>query len=139
MQSWLEAAIDWPNAKSPSTRALQQLTLPFREDPAWSRKPSNRTLVDRLDSKNHIFRSYFEGTSPENGYTLPATRKLLVEAVREREGRGVPVVVRSTGADNPRTVYLRQSEQTGAWVLASFSSLYVDIRPPMKPGQQTYK
>ena len=138
VQSWLEAAIRWPTDKARAQGELSALTLSFRGEPGWAGLPSNRTLVERLDGHTHIFRSYFKGTSPENGYTIPATREVLVEAVREREARGVPVVLRSTGADNPRTIYLRQSEQTGDWVLDSFSSLYVGIRPPKDPGQEDF-
>jgi hypothetical protein len=138
VQSWLEAAIRWPTDKARAQSELSLLTLSFRGTEGWARLPSSRTLVERLDQQTHIFRSYFEGTSPDNGYTIPATRTVLVEAVREHEARGVPVTLRSTGADNPRTVYLRQSEQTGDWVLDSFSSLYVGVRPPKDPDQETF-
>jgi hypothetical protein len=34
---------------------------------------------------------------------------------------------------------VRQSEQTGLWSVDQLANLYVDIRPPKKPGEETFR
>lgn len=123
--------------------ALAFLTIPFKDDPGWERRPSNATFVSRLKdpAHAHIFRSYAEGTSPGNGYAMdPADYRLaIVEEGDDAHGRGYRILLRSSGADNPRPVYLRRSTTTGLWYVSEFGNVYVGIRAPKDPGRETFE
>jgi len=118
---------------------IQLLFIPYRDDDSWARKPSNRTFVERLDQMPWIFRSYYKNTSPEAGYALPAgPRSIDVVRSEPRQAGGHTVVIRSSGADQPRPILVKQSDQSGLWYVDSLANLYVDIRPPKKPGEETF-
>lgn len=119
---------------------LQLLFIPYREDADWHKRPSNRTFVERLDVMPWIFRSYLKGTSPKNAYTIP-TGPRTIDLVRSepRSGGGHTVVIRSSGADQPRPIVVKQSEQSGLWYVDQLANLYVDIRLPRKAGSETFR
>lgn len=92
-----------------------------------------QNLRDRLhDAKAHIPRSYFQGTSPENAYTLPEGS--LSVRIREQrdstQGDRAKVFVYSTGADSPRSVSLLRNDK-GIWKATEWSSLEVGVRAPV--------
>jgi hypothetical protein len=126
----------------PATRQLgrdllQYLTIPLKDDDQWHRRPSNQTFVARLDDPryHHIFRSYAEGATPENGYSHDPTSYTLQIKGSERDqyGRGWKILLVSSGADNPRPVYLKQSTTSDLWYVSSYANVYVGIRSP-KPA-----
>ncbi len=88
-------------------------------------------LRDRLTGKGYIPRSYFAGATPGNNYTptVPYTIEVsdnLYSYTESLEGY-VKLDLRSSGADNPRQVQLRQKgEQWFLWE----NFLMADIRPP---------
>jgi hypothetical protein len=145
VQLLVESAILASDIQSAEERArgrvwLQLLFIPYRDDPQWHTRPSNRTFVERLDHMPWIFASYVKGTRPEDGYRLPDGAPTL-DIVRSepRVAGGHSVVIRSSGADQPRPIVVRQSEQTGLWSVDQLANLYVDIRPPKKPGEETFR
>jgi hypothetical protein len=132
----------------PATRQLgrdllQYLTIPLRDDDQWHRRPSNQTFVSRLDDHryHHIFRSYAEGATPENGYSLDPTSYSLQIAGSERDkyGRGWKILLVSSGADNPRPVYLKQSTTSDLWYVNSYANVYVGIRAPKLPDTEEFE
>lgn len=139
LRLWLEACLLWNTDEDSAKAALQYLTVPLKEHPDWPGLNSNHTFVERLTHAPHIFRSYARGTSPTGGYALPDDWELDVVEVKDKDARGTPVVLRSSGADNPRPVYLRQSSQTGLWYVDNWANVYVDIRPPVDPGVETFE
>jgi hypothetical protein len=135
-------------ALDPATRELgrdllQYLTVPLRDDDQWYRRPSNQTFVSRLDDPryHHIFRSYAEGTTPENDYAVdPASYRLQIAgSERDQYGRGWKILLVSSGADSPRPVYLRQSTTSGLWFVNSYANVYVGIRPPRPAGTEVFE
>lgn len=87
---------------------------------------------DRLKGKGYVVRSYINGTSPENDYSLP-------EAPYEIEVSDNPysyqnenyatLYLKSSGADSLRPITLREKPSTGEWFLWEHTFLS-DIRIP---------
>ncbi|MCS6821962.1 MAG: hypothetical protein NZ551_08830 [Microscillaceae bacterium] len=94
---------------------------------------SNKSLLtSQLDKGKHIPSSYFKGTSPQNGYK--ASTPFQVETStnpssgNESEGK-IKLFVKSTGADSPRPIMMKQNDK-GIWKASEWSSLLVGVRPP---------
>ena len=90
-------------------------------------------LRDRLRGKEYLPLAYFEGATPENGYTparpyvldvLPDPRQQDMEAGYTR------VFLKTAGADSPRPIKLRCKTSTGEWFLWEYSSPLSGIRIP---------
>ncbi len=140
---WFEALRLYlePASRDAGRALLGYLTIPFKKDERWDRKSSNLTFAGRLkDARHHhIFRSYYEGTSPENGYTLPANPQLaIVRDEPDAHGRGHVIALRSSGADNPRPVYLKKSTKTGLYFVDGHANVYVGIRAPKDPDDEEF-
>jgi hypothetical protein len=91
-------------------------------------------LKMRIAAKPYLARSYFQGTSPENGYSLPAGD--LTVAIRQQpidpvKDEGTKLFVHSTGADSPRPIVLSKNNR-GLWKAHNWSSLQVGCRPPVE-------
>ena len=86
-------------------------------------------LRDRLTDKGYIPRSYFEGARPGNGYTpkLPYTITVSDGKLSYLDDGYITLYIKSSGADNPRTVQLRQKGDQ--WFLWE-NFLMNDITPP---------
>jgi hypothetical protein len=136
LELWFEALFLYlePESREVGRAGLQHLTISLRDDDGWERRPSSSRFVSRMrdPSHHHIFRSYAEGATPENGYAMdPESFQLRIEeSSRDAHGRGWKVLLRSSGADNPRPVYLRRSTTSGLWFVDGFANVYVGIRPP---------
>ncbi len=87
----------------------------------------------QMASKPWVPRSYFVGTSPEDGYQLPKP-PYRFELSRnpysgdEDEGR-VKVFVATSGASTPRPVTVQRNSR-GLWKAREWSSLTVGVEPP---------
>lgn len=87
-----------------------------------------------LTSKPYIARSYIVGTSPENGYALPAppvTVRISTNPHSEQANGDIKVFIACNGADSPRPVILRRNNR-GIWKAVNINSLFVGIRPPVE-------
>lgn len=85
---------------------------------------------ENIGRKPYVARSYFEGTSPENSYQLPAANlEISYSEVRDLGGNRSKVFVVSSGADSPRPITLQQNDK-GLWKAWEWSSLSVGTRPP---------
>ena len=125
-----------PGTRDAGREMLQYLALPLGAETSWDRLPSQRLFREFLAEvdRHHVWRSYVKGATPENGYRMdPEDWELDVQRARadEDDARGVPVQVRSSGADGPRTVYLMQDQGSGLWFVNAWDELLQDVRPPM--------
>ena len=100
----------------------------------WQVRKRALQLIQRqiLDSP-YIPRSYFLGTSPENGYQLPGP-PLRIECRSGPYSGDVDngtyrVFVTSSGAPSARPVTLHRN-QRGFWKAYEWSSLLLGVRPP---------
>ena len=78
-----------------------------------------------------MIKSFFQGAVPDNNYTMSKPYTVIVEdapQVVSEEGYK-RFQLRSGGADNPRTITLRNKPSTGEWFLWE-QVLLADIRPP---------
>ena len=88
-------------------------------------------LRDRLGGKEYVIKSFFQGAVPDNNYAMSKPYSVIVEdapQVVSKEGYK-RFQLRSGGADNPRTITLRNKPSTGEWFLWE-QVLLADIRPP---------
>ncbi|MBQ8696497.1 MAG: hypothetical protein IJ519_02150 [Clostridia bacterium] len=89
-------------------------------------------LCERLEGKSYKPRSFFNGATPENGYT--PTEPLTVNVYEnpysfDNDGWAV-MWLKSGGADNKRQIKLRKKPSTGQWFLNEIQCLS-DIRVPV--------
>lgn len=98
----------------------------------WEKGPNFQTFVSRLNDPNmhYIFRSFAKGTSPENGYKMSPENYSLQVIKIVKETDSTRVILKSTGADNPRGV--RVKEIDGQWYVVSNASTYAQVRAPKK-------
>ena len=89
-------------------------------------------LRERLSGKSYLPLAYFEGATPENGYTPAVPYVLNVrEDAKDSEPGYLRLFLTTTGADSPRPVKLRQKGSTGEWFLWDYTSILVGIRVPV--------
>ena len=90
-------------------------------------------IKERLQGKEYKPRSYFQGATPDNNYTPSRPYKMtpVSNPYTFQNDGWAAIYVRSFGADNPRTIKLRQKKSTGEWFLNEIQCLS-DIRTPAK-------
>lgn len=90
-------------------------------------------IREHLGSQGYKARSYFEGATPENGYTPNVPYRItVVETPYSFDNENwATLYVRSGGADNPRPMKLRKKPSTGQWFLVEIQCL-ADIRVPVE-------
>ena len=122
----------------PARRAEGEKMLRYslHERQGWERFPNRVTFVSRLKDSyyQHIFRSFAEGTSPENSYAMnPDDYRLMFERFQKNgteEGMDFgSVTIRSSGADNSRLVSVKQFED-GLWYVIGNGGTYSEVRKP---------
>ncbi|MCC5945496.1 MAG: hypothetical protein JJT94_11220 [Bernardetiaceae bacterium] len=92
-----------------------------------------RTIKDQLARAPYLPKSYFAGTSNQNGYALPQKLEMHFSsnAYSGNAADGaIKVFVPSSGADSPRPINM-QVNNRGLWKASSWSSLLVGIRKPI--------
>lgn len=89
-------------------------------------------IKERLDGKTYKPFSYFDGATPENGYTPSKPYSIEVsENPYSFDNENWAVLwVKSGGGDNPRQIKLRKKPSTGQWFLNEIQCLS-DIRVPV--------
>ncbi|MDD2482514.1 MAG: hypothetical protein PHF82_10345 [Lutispora sp.] len=89
-------------------------------------------INERLRGKEYVPSSYFEGTSPANGYKISGPYTVTISTVPTSydEAGYVKLYLQSSGADSPRPVQLRKKESSGEWFLWD-QMLLSDIRQPV--------
>lgn len=136
---WLEAAIRAQNNEQEGWDALQFMTIPLKDDQNWVKSSGNVFFVERIQKKNPSFRSFIVGATPENGYKVDMSNiRISVAYEGKRDVRGRKLMINSSGATMPRPIYLLQSDQSGLYYVKEYSSMYVDVRPPIDPSKETF-
>ncbi|NQS72551.1 MAG: hypothetical protein HQQ73_10450 [Desulfobulbaceae bacterium] len=126
---------------NPATRdeASKMLRYSMRMRQGWERSAFYQTFVDRMRDPRytHIFRSFAAGTSVHNGYAMsPDNYRLDIMQIWDGHSSGdLQVRLRSTGADNPRSVYVRQYE--GLWFVTNNAATYTEVRRPQSEFDRT--
>lgn len=102
----------------------------------------------------HIFRSFLAGTSPENNYTPKggmgaisngSFRINFVDSRPEIARGELKILIKSSGADSPRTVYTSRHDD-GLWYVTNAVNTYVQVKKPHRhdnydrrhPGRHTH-
>ena len=89
---------------------------------------------ERIGRKPYVARSYFQGTSPENGYKLGSgALEISYTEVRDEGGNRAKVFVVSTGADSARPIMLQQNNR-GLWKAWEWRPPEVGCRKPATGG-----
>ena len=89
-------------------------------------------MNERFRAKEYLPFSYFQGSSPENGYKPSRPYTVIISTVPTSfdEDGYVKLYLQSSGADSPRPVQLRQKPSSGEWFLWE-QMLLSDIRIPV--------
>ena len=88
-------------------------------------------LSDRLRDKAYLPLAYFDGATPKNNYkpSTPYTISFLADPrPQDCEDGYLRLYLKTTGADSPRPIKLRQKD--GTWYLWEYSSVLTGIRIP---------
>lgn len=102
--------------------------LNFLKGPAELSTYDKQFIKDRLSDKKYLPRSYFNGSTPENGYTVPAPYGITVfDNPYSYQNEGYATLhINSGGADSPRQVTLRRKgEQWFVWEILLYSGIRV--------------
>ncbi len=117
----------------PKTRSEghKMLRYVMRESANWDRSANYNTFVTRLKNpnKSYIFRSYAEGTSPENGYEMSPEDYSLMHVKNKEETDYTRVIIMSSGADSERSLWAQQFDD-GLWHIINNAGSYTDVRQP---------
>lgn len=105
--------------------------LNFLQGPTPLSTTDREFIKERLRGKIYKVFSYFEGTSPENGYTPsePYTIQVSSNPYSYPEEHRATLYLTSSGADSPRPVSLRRKPSTGQWFITQITFLS-DVRVP---------
>ena len=137
---WLEAAIKAQENDPEGWEALGELTLPLKEDANWKSQGRHTYFVKAIEEKNPAFRSFMVGANPENNYAVDMSNlQIKVAYENKRDTRGRKFMIVTSGASMPRPVYVKQSTKTQLFYISEFSSMYVDVRPPVDPDAERFE
>lgn len=90
------------------------------------------TFAERLIDPDyqHIFRSFAKGTSPENDYAMsPDNFEINFTGQIEKVSGYLRVFLRSSGADSPRPVWVKEFDG-GLWFVINNAATYVEVKLP---------
>ena len=88
-------------------------------------------LRDRLRGKSYLPLAYFSGATPANNYvpSTPLTLEVIADSRPQDIEEGyLRLFLKTTGADSPRPIKLRQKGDS--WYLWEYSSILSGIRIP---------
>ena len=125
----------------PARRAegAKMLRYSLHEGQNLERSPVWSTFVSRLQDPayHYIFRSFAQGTSPENNYQMNPDNYQLMFVKSRQETDYVQITIRSSGADSPRPVHVQRFDD-GLWYVVNNHGTYTEVRKPAGYRQQTY-
>ena len=112
-------------------RAQTHAMVNFLRGPRPMSPMEEQFIRDRLSGKMYVIRSYWAGTSPQNGYTpeIPYAVTFFEDPYTWQNAGYCRLNCVSSGADSPRQITLRKKESTGEWFLWE-NYLLPDIRVP---------
>jgi hypothetical protein len=117
----------------PRTRSEGSKMLRFvmHEKQGWERSPNFSLFAQRMrdPKQQHIFRSFAEGTSPENDYSMdPNNYQLMMGELVESTGY-LRLFLYSSGSDSARPIWVKQFDD-GLWYVINVVSTYAGVREP---------
>ena len=130
VKMYFEAVFAYLN-ESTRGEAGKMLRYALHSDVPIERSHNYSTFAARLrdPAYAYIFRSFAAGTSPENSYAMsPEDFELVFENAWEDAGGYLRVALRSSGADSPRVVWVKDYD--GLWYVINNAATYVDVRRP---------
>ena len=95
-------------------------------------------LRDRLRGKSYLPLAYFDGAIPANNYvpSTPLTLEVIADSRPQDIEEGyLRLFLKTTGADSPRPIKLRQKGDS--WYLWEYSSILSGIRIPSEADAWT--
>ncbi|MBQ7593309.1 MAG: hypothetical protein IJU48_03015 [Synergistaceae bacterium] len=110
----------------------KMLRYALRSETPIDRSTYYATFADRLKdpSCTHIFRSYAKGTSPENDYAMSPDDFEINYTGKVEDARDyLRVFLRSSGADSPRAIWVKEFDG-GLWFVINNASTYVEVKQP---------
>lgn len=90
-------------------------------------------LKDRLRGKSYLPFAYFDGATPDNNYkpNVPYVLNVKEDSRPQDIEEGYKrLYLKTSGADSPRPIRLRQKASSGQWFLNEYSSILTGIRLP---------
>jgi len=110
-------------------KALEMLD--FLKGPEQVSPYEKQFYKERLQGKEYLPLSYFDGATPQNGYTpvQPMTVEIYENPYSFDNEHWATLWVKSGGADNMRSIKFRQKPSTGQWFLNDIQCLS-EIRLP---------
>lgn len=91
------------------------------------------TFVERMKDPdyNYAFRSYAEGATPENNYSMsPDDFEIMYAGKPVKDPGGyMRVPLESSGADSPRIIWVKKYED-GLWYVINNAATYVQVKEP---------
>ncbi|MBQ3171766.1 MAG: hypothetical protein IJB53_07625 [Mailhella sp.] len=117
--------------KAKRSEASKMIRFIMHADAGWERSPYYSIFVERLRSKkhHHIFRSFAEGTSPENDYSMdPGNYRLMMGEIVEEQGY-LRLFLYSSGSDSARPIWVKQFDD-GLWYVINNAGTYSGVREP---------
>ena len=90
--------------------------LDFLNGPYEVTEFQKQFIADRMADGDHVVRSFFNGTSPDNDYTpsMPYTIETERGFEQEIDGR-MRILLTSSGADSKRFITMRHKPSTNQW------------------------
>jgi len=90
--------------------------LDFLNGPYEVTEFQKQFIADRMADGDHVVRSFFNGTSPDNDYTpsMPYTIETERGFDQEVDGR-MRILLTSSGADSKRFITMRHKPSTNQW------------------------
>ena len=109
----------------------KMLRFIMHEKQGWERSPNFSMFAQRMrdPKQQHIFRSFAEGTSPENDYSMdPNNYQLMMGELVEDAGY-LRLFLYSSGSDSARPIWVKQFDD-GLWYVINVVSTYAGVREP---------
>ena len=136
---WLEAAIRAQNGEQEGFKALGELTIPLKDSKGWESHGANTYFMKAIKENNPAFRSFIVGATPENNCKVDLDNiRIAVAYEGPRDARGRKFMLETTGSSMPRPIYVQQSTVSELYYIKEYSSMYVDVKPPVDPKKEEF-
>ncbi len=107
--------------------------IDYLRGPAPLSNQDKSFIKDRfMDEKDYVPYSYFKGAVPSNNYTpdTPYTISFRENPYSRDNEHYLKLFVKSGGADNERSLTLREKASTSQWFAFEYSGILMGIRVP---------
>ncbi len=129
---YFEGVFAYMNAETRKEGA-KMLRYALHSDRPIERSTHYATFVERMKDPdyNYAFRSFARGSSPENNYAMnPDHFRIMYAGKFTRDPGGyLKVPLRSSGADSPRIIWVKEYED-GLWYVINNAATYVQVQIP---------